>query len=69
MTESRKDRRSRLIKWIKKLDRDQLMQMALEVTEELIDTEQVHFYETSLAPYWDSTGDPLVRGQKTYPDE
>lgn len=69
MSESRKDRRRRLVKWLRKLDRDQMMQMALKIVEELIETKQVHFYSDALAPYWDASGEPLVAGQKTYPDE
>lgn len=69
MSESRKDRNVRIAKWAKKLTKAQQLALMVELVGELIDVGTVHFYSDALAPYWEGSGEPLVAGQKTYPDE
>lgn len=60
--------------------REQIEKWADALTEEeakaalaqLVDNElgcSIHFWDDSPAPYWETTGEPIVPGQTTFPDE
>ena len=52
-------RRERLKEWIKTLNEEQKDKIILELTDFAIDAEEVSFYESTKAPYWDNSGDRL----------
>jgi hypothetical protein len=53
--------------WANVLTEDQMRQALVDVVDYLMVTEDVRFGE--LAPYWESCGEPIVLGQKTYYDD
>lgn len=52
-------RTERLKEWIKTLNEEQKDKIILELTYFAIDAEEVGFYESTKAPYWDNSGDRL----------
>jgi hypothetical protein len=52
-------KRERLRIWLESLDSDKVIDIAVECIDELIDAEQIRFYETTKVPYWDGSGDNL----------
>ena len=59
----------RIVAWAEDLTEDQLRQVVVNLTEHLIDTDDIHFYDSNLAPYWESCGEPIVFGQKVWDEE
>ncbi len=58
------DKTKNLQKWIESLDREKLEEIAVEVIERLIETEEIHYGHTNeenlpSAPYWDANGERL----------
>lgn len=49
----------RLRLWIESLEKDKIVNIALECIEELIIYEVVNFYDDTKVPYWDATGERL----------
>lgn len=62
-------RKERLCIWASKLTEDQLRIALLQLVETAIVSEDLSFYETTLAPYWTHCGDPLIDGQVTHDEE
>lgn len=53
------NRTERLKVWVETLNKEQLKNIVLELTDFAIDSEYVNFYEESKVPYWDASGDTL----------
>lgn len=64
-----KEQEKRLRDWIEKLDKEKIIDIAIECIQELILTESVNFYENTKVPYWDVTGDRLDGSEPIYEEE
>lgn len=65
-----KSQRERLADWVDDLNIIQMKTLIIELVEHGVNsTEDFRFWDDSLAPYWECTGDPLVYGQKCFDDE
>lgn len=52
-------RRERLRVWIESLDPSEIVDIAIECIDELIDAEIVVFYDGTKVPYWEGNGERL----------
>ncbi len=64
--ETSADRAKRIQDWASGLTAKQAKTALAKLVR---DSSDLSFYETSLAPYWTATGEPLVPGQKTHEDD
>lgn len=60
-------RQDRLKEWAETLPIEKLKEIVVELTDYLIDIEEVNFYENDKIPYWDSCGDRLDGSE--YPED
>lgn len=60
---------TRISEWAHDLTEAQAKKLLAELVYRGIETEDISFYIDALAPYCAHSGDPLVEGQKKYPDE
>ena len=63
-----KANRSKIVEWTKTLTKLQMRNLLVELVDFARDAEEVSFWDDTLAPYWSSTGEPLVKGQQTHVD-
>ena len=61
--------KERLEKWASELTPEQSKKLIVAMVEDAVLCENVRFWDDSLAPYWEATGDPLVDGQDCFPDD
>jgi hypothetical protein len=59
----------RIKAWAGKLTARQARTALAELVERCCETEELRFWEGCLAPFWETTGDPLVEGQRTWPED
>lgn len=55
----------RLTEWANSLTPEELKQTLVTVVDRMIDTEEICFYGSNEAPYWDTTGDRIDRRKRT----
>ena len=53
-------KRQRIVDWACSLSQEQLRMALIHVTEKLIESEDVRFWDDDDAPYWDFNGEPLT---------
>ena len=62
--------KERLKKWASELTEDQAKTALVELVAYCVDTDSLlRFWDDSLAPYYESCGEPLVPGQKCFPED
>lgn len=54
-------KRERLMLWITELSDKQRKELLLELVEELIEREEIHFWDDSEKPYWSTNGEYIDR--------
>jgi hypothetical protein len=59
----------RLKAWTNNLSEDQLRAGLLEAVAYMVASEELNFWDDSLAPYWECTGEPFIEGQKCFKDD
>jgi hypothetical protein len=57
----------RIEKWSSELTAEQMRPLLVELVEFAMEAEMVSVGD--LAPYWETTGDPLIDGQQTFADD
>jgi hypothetical protein len=67
--ESAAAKTKRIQAWAKALTAKQAKTALAELVERACEIEELCFWDKCLAPYWDATGDPLVEGQRTWPED
>jgi len=55
--------------WIGRLTDAQKDELILDLVAEHINSENIRFPDAALSPYWIHSGDPIVAGQQTYPED
>ena len=61
--------KERLTEWANKLTEEQAKKALVERVIIGMDSDNISFYEDSLAPYCSHSGEPLIEGQKTHQDD
>ena len=61
--------KERLTEWAGKLTEKQAKEALVEQVVSGMDSGSISFYEDSLAPYCRHSGEPLIEGQQTHPDD
>ena len=59
----------RLEKWANKATKEQLEELAVVMVQRMMEIEEVRFHSDSLAPFWESCGEPLIEGQQISSDD
>lgn len=67
--ESTAAKTKRIEAWARKLTAKQAKTALAELVERCCEIEEICFYPHNLAPYWETTGDPLVEGQQAWPED
>ena len=61
-----REKHEKIKKWAQELTPEQMQRVIVDMVTHAIDCEDVRMGD--LAPYWESCGEPLVEGQKTWAD-
>lgn len=61
--------KERIEQWANALSPEQSHQAIVDLVLELFERDEIHFPEESQGPYWESCGEPIVKGQETFPNE
>ena len=59
----------RLKEWADTLSPEQLKELVITLTEELIMAETICFYNDTKVPYWDANGDNIDGSERVHEDE
>lgn len=63
------NRKERIKLWAEKLTEEQAKSALCLLVDGAVDSEDINFWDDSIAPYWGATGDPLIEGQDCWPEE